>query len=459
MRPRNEYAEPYRIKMVESIHLPEESRREEAIREAGLNLFNLDSSDVYVDLLTDSGTGAMSQEQWSAMMRGDEAYAGSRSFERLASVVRRTTGYDHLVVTHQGRGAEHLLMRSLVSEGDRIPGNMHFDTTQGHILLAGAEPVNLVIEEGRRAESDHPFKGNIDLEALEAELAAHADRIPFVLMTITCNNNGGQPVSAENIRGAAAVASRRGIPLFFDAARFAENAYFIREREEGYGDRSPAEIAREIFSLGDGCTMSAKKDGIANIGGFLALRDDELYRKAVEWQIPFEGFTTYGGLAGRDLEAVATGLGEVLEPTYLEDRLGGTRYLADLLLDEGIPIVTPPGGHGVFIDASAFLPGIPRDQFPGQALAVELYRRGGVRGVELGTAAFGRTDPDTGETIYPDMELVRLAIPRRTYTDRHLAHVARTVARVWANRDGIRGLKMTYEAPVLRHFTARYEWV
>ena len=457
MRPRDEYAEPYRIRMVEPIRLPDRGERERAIREAGFNLFNLKSRDVYIDLLTDSGTGSMSNAQWSAMMMGDEAYAGSRSYDRLRDVVASITGYPYLVVAHQGRGAEHLLMRSLVSPGDRIPGNMHFDTTQGHILLADAEPVNLVSREGKRIQSDHPFKGNVDLAALEAELSAHRDRIPFILLTVTCNNNGGQPVSMANARAVSRLAADYDVPLFFDAARFAENAHFVREREAGYGDRSPADIAREMFGLGSGCTMSAKKDGLANIGGFLATSDEALYRRAGEWQIPFEGFSTYGGLAGRDLEAVATGLEEVVDPQYLEDRVGAVAYLASLLVAEGIPVVMPPGGHGVFIDAAGFLPHVPRDEFPGQVLAVELYRAGGVRGVELGTAAFARRDPHTGETLYPDMELLRLAIPRRTYTDRHLAHVARAVAEVWGRRDSLRGLEMTYEAPVLRHFTARFE--
>ncbi len=457
MRERYHYAEPFRIKMVEQIRLIPRQQRERRIREAGYNVFNLSSSDVYVDLLTDSGTSAMSDAQWSALLVGDESYAGSRSYDVLQETVEDIFGYSHLLPTHQGRAAENILMATLVNEGDLVPGNMHFDTTEGHILLRRAEPLNLVSDEGYRIGSDEPFKGNIDLARLENVLRTDRDRIPFVLMTVTCNNNGGQPVSMENIRAAGELAGKYEVPLFFDAARFAENAFFIKEREPGYSEHSIKEIAREMFSFGAGCTMSAKKDGLANIGGFLAFAEEELFERAVRWQIPFEGYITYGGMAGRDLEAVARGLREVCEESYLEDRVGQVRYLAELLDGQGVPVITPPGGHGAFIDAMEFFPHIPQRELPGQALVVELYVQGGVRAVELGTCAFGRRDPETGEEIYPRLELVRLAIPRRVYTDRHIERVADAVISVHERRDEIRGLKIVHQAPVLRHFTARFE--
>lgn len=453
-------AEPFRTKMVEPITLLSPRQRLAAIEQASYNLFNLPSDAVFVDLLTDSGTSAMSDRQWAGLMTGDEAYAGSRSYRRLREVVEQTTGYPYLVPVHQGRAAEHILLAMLARPGDRVLGNMHFDTTQGHILLRGAEPVNLVVEAGLDPEAEAPFKGNIDLDRLEAELREHAagrTRVPFVLMTVTCNNNGGQPVSMDNIRRAAALARQYGVPLFFDAARFAENCYFIRQREPGYSDRPVVEIAREMFSHGDGCTMSAKKDGLANIGGFLALREQQAFRRAVEWQIPFEGFVTYGGMAGRDLEAVAQGLTEVVELPYLAHRIGQVAYLGQLLDQAGVPHVRPTGGHGVYIDAAKFLPEMPRQLFPAQAVAVSLYVEGGVRGVELGSLAFARTEPVTGQTIHPPRELVRLAIPRRVYSDRHLEHVARTVAAAWSNRGALPGYRILYQAPVLRHFTVELE--
>lgn len=453
-------AEPFRIKMVEQISLPSPEARRQAIKQAGYNLFNLPSDAVFVDLLTDSGTSAMSDVQWSRLMVGDESYAGSRSYARLRSTVESTFGYPFVAPTHQGRAAEHILMTMYVKPGDRVLGNMHFDTTQGHILLKGAEPVNLVTAAGLEPQVDAPFKGDIDLARLEQELEAHTagrQRVPFVLMTVTCNNNGGQPVSMANIKAAGALARRHGVPLFFDAARFAENCYFIREREPGYGNRAIADIAREMFGHGDGCTMSAKKDGLVNIGGFLAFRDQATYRRAVEWQIVYEGFITYGGLAGRDLEALAQGLLEVVELPYLAHRTGQVAYLARLLDEAGVPRVRPAGGHGVYIDAAPFAPEMPRLLLPAQAVAVALYLEGGVRGVELGTLAFARPDPVTGETIYPARELVRLAVPRRVYTDRHLEHVARAAAAVWRDRAGLPGYRITYEAPALRHFTATLE--
>ncbi|MEA4884343.1 MAG: tryptophanase [Clostridia bacterium] len=458
MRSRDSYAEPYRIKMVEPIKMTTREERVQSILEAGYNVFNLRSEDVYIDLLTDSGTSAMSDSQWAAMMLGDEAYAGSKSFFKLRDAVRSITGYEFVAPTHQGRGAEHVLMTTLVKAGQRVLGNMHFDTTEGHILLRGAEPVNLLRPEGYVIESDEPFKGNIDLDALDRELAVHSGSVvPFVIMTITCNSNGGQPVSMDNIRSASAIAHRHGVLMIFDCARFAENAYFIKTREPGYADKSIIEIAREMFSYGDGCMMSAKKDGLVNMGGFLAFRDRDLYRRALQWVIPFEGFATYGGLAGRDMEALAAGLSEVLNEDYLEDRTGQVAYLAELLIDAGVPVITPPGGHGVYVDAKEVLPHIPQAEFPAQALTVELYIEGGIRGVELGTCAFGRTDPNTGEPIYPQLELVRLAVPRRVYTDRHMQRVAAAFEGILARRDLVKGLRITYQAPVLRHFTAEFE--
>ncbi|HOB41748.1 MAG TPA: tryptophanase [Bacillota bacterium] len=460
MRPRDEYAEPYRVKMVEPIKMTTREERIGKIEGAGYNVFNLRAEDVYIDLLTDSGTPAMSDTQWAALMCGDEAYAGSKSFYRFRDVVRNITGYEYVIPAHQGRGAEHVIMTALVKDGDAVLGNMHFDTTMGHILLRGAEPVNLLKKEGYEVESTEPFKGNIDIEALERELDKRgSEKVPFVLMTVTCNSNGGQPVSMENIKAASEIAHKHNVPLFFDCARFAENSWFIKNREPGYENKSLLEIAQEMFSYGDGCIMSAKKDALVNIGGFAAVRDPDIYHKAIEWEIPFEGYLTYGGLAGRDLEAMAQGLSEVLDDDYLEDRIGQVAYLADLLLERGVPVITPAGGHGVYVDAKAVLPHIPQSEFPAQAMTVELYIEGGVRGVELGACAFARTDPATGETIYPELELVRLAIPRRVYTDRHMLQVARAFEGILERRSSIRGLRITYEAPVLRHFTAEFERV
>ncbi|MFZ5641992.1 MAG: tryptophanase [Bacillota bacterium] len=458
MRPRDAYAEPFKIKMVEPIRLISRSEREKAIAAAGYNVFNLKSDDVYIDLLTDSGTSAMSDRQWAGIMSGDEAYAGSRNFYHLQQVIEDLTGYKFLVPTHQGRGAENILMKILVKPGDRILGNMHFDTTEGHIRLNRATPVNCLIDKGYIPGENLPFKGNLDLNKLEKELKTFGrEKIPFILITVTCNNNGGQPVAMENIRAVRGLADQYGVPVFIDAARFAENSYFIQQREPGYRNKSLKEIAGEIFSCGDGCTMSAKKDALVNIGGFLALKNEDLYRQAVEWQIPFEGFRTYGGLSGRDMEAMARGLEEVLDEQYLEERIGQVNYLGEMLLEVGIPIVQPPGGHGIYIDAGKLFGHLPQSQFPAQAMVVELYIEGGLRSVELGTCAFGHLDAHTGKMIYPALELVRLAIPRRVYTDRHMKFVARTVEAVAARKDTVRGLKLVYEAPVLRHFTARFE--
>lgn len=458
-RDRDEYAEPFRIKMVEMIRQVRREERQSAIEAAGYNIFSLASDMVYIDLLTDSGTSAMSDRQWAGIMTGDEAYAGSRSYFALKDSIRDIMGFEYVAPAHQGRGAEHVLMASLVKKGDRVLGNMHFDTTEGHILLREAEPVNCLAAPGYRVAEDVPFKGNFDLVKLEDEIRKAPHSVPFVLITVTCNNNGGQPVSMANIRGVKDVASRFGILVFFDAARFAENCWFVKNLEPGYRDKSITEISREMFSYGDGCVMSAKKDALVNIGGFLAFRDERLFRKAIEWQIPFEGFVTYGGLAGRDLEAMARGLREVIDESYLEDRTGQVRYLGDLLIEAGIPIVRPTGGHGVYIDAQAMLPHLPRKEFPAQALVVELYVEGGVRGVEIGGCAFGHVDAATGEDVWPELELVRLAIPRRVYTDRHLRQVAKALAAVKERASSVRGLRLTYQAPVLRHFTAKFERV
>lgn len=458
MRPRSEYAEPYRIKVVEPIELTTREEREKIIKEAGYNVFNIPSDKVYIDLLTDSGTSAMSNHQWAGLMLGDEAYAGGRNFYHLRDTVREITGFEHVLPTHQGRAAENILTTMLVKPGQRVLGNMHFDTTEGHIRLKGGEPVNLVIKEGLKTAMRHPFKGNIDIGRLIEEIETYSkEGISCINITVTCNSNGGQPVSMENIREVRRIAKEHSIPVFLDAARFAENAYFIREREEGYGNKSIAEIAREMFSYADGFTMSAKKDGLVNIGGIFATRDEGLYKKACQWGIVYEGFLTYGGLAGRDLEAMAQGLKEVLNEDYLESRIGQVAYLGESLLEHGIPIIEPVGGHGVYLDAKRFLPDIPQSTFPAQALVVELYVEAGIRAVELGTAAFGRRDEETGEMIYPALELVRLAIPRRVYTDRHMDMVVRALRNIRERRDEIRGLKLIYEAPVLRHFTAEFE--
>lgn len=458
-RSRDEYAEPFRIKVVEMLRETTREERETLIKEAGYNAFSLPSDAVYIDLLSDSGTSAMSDRQWAGLMLGDEAYAGSRNYFNLKGSVKDIMGFDFVAPAHQGRGAEHVLMSALVKEGDRVLGNMHFDTTEGHILLRGAEPVNCLAEQGYKVGEETLFKGDFDLRRLEDEIQKDPRKVPFVLITVTCNNNGGQPVSMKNIREVSKIARKYGIPVFFDAARFAENCWFIKHLEPGYSGKTIPEIAREMFSYGDGCTMSAKKDALVNIGGLLAFRDEAMYRKALEWQIPFEGFATYGGLAGRDMEAMARGLREVIDEAYLEERIGQVRYLGDLLLRAGIPIVRPTGGHGVYIDAAAMLPHLPRKEFPAQALVVELYIEGGIRGVELGGCAFGRVDPETGEDIWPALELVRLAVPRRVYTDRHMAQVVKALSRVKGRASSVRGLRITYQAPVLRHFTAKFERV
>ncbi|MDR2295355.1 MAG: tryptophanase [Clostridiales Family XIII bacterium] len=460
VRQRKSYAEPYKIKMVEAIELKPEAHRRAAIRNAGYNIFNLRAEDVYIDLLTDSGTSAMSDKQWARIFTGDESYAGARSYYRFLDAVQDIFGYRYAVPAHQGRAAENIVMGVFVSAGQRVPGNMHFDTTEGHIRLRGATPVNLLRDEGYDTSLDLPFKGNIDTDKLEAELAAGAaDRkVPFVMMTVTCNSNGGQPVSMENIRVASEITHRYGLPFFFDAARFSENCHFIKQREKGYADKSIPEIAKEMFSYGDGATMSCKKDALVNIGGFFAVKDrQDYYELAGQRQIQYEGFKTYGGLAGRDLEAIAEGLYEGMDDAYLEDRIGQVKYLGDLLLEIGVPLQLPVGGHGVFIDAKKLLPHVSQKDFPAQALTVALYEEGGVRGVELGNCAFGYKDPETGADIFPELELVRLAVPRRVYTDRHMDMTAEAMRRVVEKKDGIRGVKLLSAPEIMRHFSARFE--
>ena len=447
--------EPFRIKSVEPIRMSTREEREAALQEAGYNLFALRSRDVMIDLLTDSGTGAMSADQWAALQRGDESYAGSPSFTRFEGAVKELFPFKHVIPTHQGRAAEKILFSVIGGPGKVFPNNTHFDTTRANIEHTGARALDLVISEGRVPSLEHPFKGNMDLAALEATIREHGpENVPAVIVTITNNSGGGQPVSLENLRGVRAVCDRYGLPLFLDACRFAENAWFIRQREAACAHMSVPAIVREVASLADGMTMSAKKDGLANIGGWLAVNDDELARKCRNVLILTEGFPTYGGLAGRDLEAIAQGLAEVVDHDYLRYRARSTAYLGDALLAAGVPIVVPTGGHAVYIDARAMLPHIPPLAYPGQALAVELYREGGVRGCEIGTVMFGR-QPDGSERPAA-MDLVRLAIPRRTYTQSHVDYVAEVAREVAARRDTLSGYRIAEEPPQLRHFTARF---
>ncbi len=450
--------EPFRIKVVEPIRMTTRDERLHLLREAGHNVFLLRSEDVLLDLLTDSGTSAMSAEQWAGMMRGDESYAGSPSYYRFEEAVREVFGFQYVIPTHQGRAAERILFQTLCSPGDMVPSNTHFDTTRANVEAVGARAVDLLVPEGLRPSDVHPFKGNMDVARLEALIQEEGvDRIPLVMLTMTNNSGGGQPVSMANVRAVAEVCRSHGIPLYVDACRFAENAYLIKLREEGFEDRSVREIALEVFSWADGCTMSAKKDGLANIGGFVATRDEELARQQRNLLILTEGFPTYGGLAGRDLEAIAIGLREVLEEDYLEYRLASVRYLGEAIAAGGVPIVQPPGGHAVYIDAAAFLPHVTPLELPGQTLVAELYLEGGIRGVEVGTVMFGRRDPETGQESAAPMELVRLALPRRVYTQSHVDYMVEAILAFAQRREGVGGFRFTYQAPVLRHFTARFE--
>ena len=446
--------EPFRIKSVEPIRMTSRAERERLIREAHYNLFNLHADDVIIDLLTDSGTSAMSAAQWAGLMQGDESYAGSPSYFRFEEAVKELMPFEHVVPTHQGRAAERILMGIVAGPDAKIPSNTHFDTTRANIESTGAEAVDLVIEEGLDPDADHPFKGNMDLERLGAFLDEHGEHVPLVMLTVTNNTGGGQPVSMANIRGAKALCVEYDVPLFLDACRFAENAYFIKQREEGYGDASVKTIVQEMFSHVDGMTMSAKKDALVNIGGWLALDDDDWAREARNQLILTEGFPTYGGLAGRDLEAIAVGLREIVDEDYLEYRMASTRYLGNALTDLGVPIVTPVGGHAVYIDAKRFLPHIPPLEYPAQSLAVALYATGGIRGVEIGSVMFGR-QPDGSEEP-ADQELLRLAIPRRVYTQSHVDYVIECFEELVDRADDIPGYEITEEPPQLRHFTAHF---
>ena len=448
--------EPFKIKVVEPIRMISPEERRMILERAHHNMFGIRAKDVLIDLLTDSGTAAMSSEQWAAMMRGDNAYAGSNSFYRFEAEVKDLTGYAHIIPTHQGRAAERILFSSIGGKGKIIPNNTHFDTTRANIEYTGAQAVDLVIPEGTQPQTVHPFKGNMDLGRLERLLKEmQAGQVPLCMLTVTNNSGGGQPVSLQNLRETSSLCHRYGVPLFLDACRFAENAYFIKLREPGYTDKSAAEIAREMFRLADGCTMSAKKDGLVNIGGFLGMNDARWAQEARNLLILTEGFPTYGGLAGRDLDAIAQGLREVLDEDYLRYRLRSVEYLAERLTAIGYPMIQPPGGHAVYVDARALLPHIPPNQFPAQSLCSAIYEHGGIRGGEIGSAMFGRCED--GQEIPAPLDLVRLAIPRRAYTQSHIDYVIEVAAHVYALRKTLRGFRVIRQAPVLRHFTIEFE--
>jgi len=448
--------EPFRVRSVEPIHFTTMAEREAALQRAGYNPFLLRADDVLIDLLTDSGTGAMSSRQWAGMIASDESYAGAASFYRFEAAVKDITGFKHVIPTHQGRAAEHVLFTTICRRGDVVLNNTHFDTTRAHVEYTGAEARDLVIAEGRQPRLIHPFKGNMDLAALEQAIdEIGRERIPCIMLTVTNNSGGGQPVSMANVRGVSAIARRHGIPFIIDACRFAENSWFVKLREDGYADKAPIDIARELFSYADGCTMSAKKDGMANIGGFLAVNDDDLAMRCRTLEILTEGFPTYGGMAGYDLEAVALGLYEALDEHYLRYRIRSIAYLGDKLTSAGVPIVLPTGGHAVYIDARAMLPHIPADHYPAWSLNNALYLLGGVRGVEIGSIMFGR-QPDGSEKP-ATMELVRLAFPRRVYTQSHVDYLAEVLLAVHAQREELPGYRITWQAPVLRHFTVQME--
>jgi tyrosine phenol-lyase len=450
--------EPFRIKVVEPIRITTPEEREAILQRARYNLFLVRSDDVLIDLLTDSGTAAMSADQWAGVMRGDESYAGSRSFYFFESVVREIFGFRHVIPVHQGRAAERILFSLVCKPGCIIPNNTHFDTTRANIEYLGGTAIDLPCAESQDTQTPHPFKGNMDTVALERLIQeVGAERIPLVMLTITNNSGGGQPVSMANIRAVSQICRRHGIPLYLDACRFAENAYLIKLREPSYHDKSIREIVREMFSYADGCTMSAKKDGLANIGGFLCTNDDQLAQQEKELLILTEGFPTYGGLAGRDLEAMAIGLQEVLDEHYLQYRLASVRYLGEHIAREGVPIVQPPGGHAIYIDAGLMLPHIPPLHYPGQSLVVELYREGGIRATEIGSVMFGKRDPETGQELPARKELVRLAIPRRVYTQSHVDYVVEAILNVFARREQLRGYRITWQTPFLRHFSCHFE--
>ena len=449
-------AEPFRIKVVEPINNTTREQRDQLIKEAGYNIFMLPAESIFIDLLTDSGTSAMSDNQWAGMMIGDESYAGSKNYFNFEKTIRSIFGFENIIPTHQGRVAENLLFSTVLKEGDVVPNNIHFDTTRANVEYHKAIALDCVIDEGLDPETEHPFKGNIDINKLEAAIQKYGkERIPLIMITITNNSGGGQPVSIANIKEASSLAKKYDIPIIFDACRFAENCFFIKEREEGYSEKTVSQIASELFSYGDGCTMSAKKDGLVNIGGFLALNDEKLAQKITNMLILIEGFSTYGGLAGRDLEAIARGLKEVLNEDYLQFRINQARFLGESMMDQGIPIVRPIGGHAVYIDAKRMLPNIPQNEFPGQALVVELFKIAGIRAVEIGSLMFAHPDLSTGEMKFPKLELVRLAIPRRVYTNMHMQYVAEAVNEINNYKDKIKGLKILYEADILRHFTAK----
>jgi tryptophanase len=452
------FAESYKIKMVETIRRSTREEREAWIKQAKYNLFNLRSEQVFIDLLTDSGTGAMSDKQWAAMMLGDESYAGARSYHTMKDAIKTIMGFDHFLPTHQGRAAENVLFSVLVKEGDVIPGNSHFDTTKGHIEFRRAKAIDCTIDEAFDTTNLHPFKGNIDIQKLEEVYKSHPkEKIPFVVLTLTNNTAGGQPVSMENIKAVAALSKKYGIKVLFDSARFAENAYFIKTREKGYESHTIKQIVLEMYAYADFATMSSKKDAIVNMGGFIGFKDEAVFRQACTYNIMFEGFITYGGMSGRDMNALAQGLDEGTEFDYLETRIKQVAYLGNKLIEYGIPVQQPIGGHAVFVDAKKMLPHVPKEEFIAQTLGVELYLEAGIRGVEIGTLLADR-DPATRENRYPNLELLRLAIPRRTYTNNHMDVIAAALKNVWDRRDSIKnGYRILWEAPIMRHFTVELE--
>ncbi len=452
------FAESFKIKMVETIKRSTREEREQWLKEANYNLFSLKSDQVFIDLLTDSGTGAMSDKQWAAMMVGDESYAGARSYYNMKDALKNILGFDYFLPTHQGRAAENVLFSVLVKEGDIVPGNSHFDTTKGHIEFRKAKAIDCTIEEANHTELIHPFKGNLDLEKLENVLSSHPkEKIPMIIVTVTCNTSGGQPVSMENMRGVRKLADKYGIKVCYDSARFAENAYFIKMREEGYQNKTIKEIVKEMYSYADMATMSSKKDAIVNMGGFIGMKSAELWQKASTYNIMFEGFLTYGGMSGRDMNALAQGLDEGTEFEYLETRIKQVEYLGEKLREYGVPFQQPVGGHAIFVDARKILGHVPKEEFQAQTLACELYLEAGIRGVEIGAILADR-DPETRENRYPDLELVRLAIPRRTYTNNHMDVIAAAFKNVYERRNSIKhGYKIVEEAPIMRHFTVKLE--